>query len=69
MDNNNNIGFHEPSIENIYDPNYYYKPYSVGYTIRPMGGLHPIYYYHHTTNNNDINIDDSVVTTTMLLWK
>ena len=37
------IGFHEPSIENIYGANRYYKPNGVGYPISPQGGLHPIY--------------------------
>ena len=37
------IGFHEPSMENLYGANRYYKPPGVGYAIRPRGGLHPIY--------------------------
>jgi len=43
-DNNNNgiIGFHEPSFENMYGANYYFKPKGVGYPLAPTGGVHPI---------------------------
>mmetsp|Transcript_23939 Transcript_23939/g.51692 ORF Transcript_23939/g.51692 Transcript_23939/m.51692 type:complete len:928 (+) Transcript_23939:79-2862(+) len=37
------IGFHEPSLENIYGANHYFKPKGVGYPNAPRGGLHPIY--------------------------
>ncbi|KAL7539814.1 hypothetical protein ACHAXR_009620 [Thalassiosira sp. AJA248-18] len=37
------IGFHEPSLENIYGANHYFKPKGVGYPVAPRGGLHPIY--------------------------
>ena len=37
------IGFHDPSLENIYGSNRYYKPKGVGYPIAPRGGNHPIY--------------------------
>ena len=43
--NDNMIGFHSPSIENIYGANRYYKPKGVGYQVAPNGGLHPIYIY------------------------
>jgi len=41
--NDNMIGFHSPSLENIYGANRYYKPKGVGYQVAPHGGLHPIY--------------------------
>ena len=37
------IGFHSPSMENMYGPNHYYKPKGVGFQHRPTGGNHPIY--------------------------
>ena len=37
------IGFHSPSLENMYGPNHYYKPKGVGFQHRPTGGNHPIY--------------------------
>ena len=58
-DNNNQhhyIGFHDPSYENIYGANHYYKPPGVGYFVRPIGGLHPV--YMTMTNTALVNNDD-----------
>ena len=46
------IGFHEPSLENMYGPNYYYKPRGVGYPLAPRGGNHPIYMIDNPTDAN-----------------
>jgi len=53
-DNNNNgiIGFHEPSFENMYGANYYFKPKGVGYPLAPTGGVHPIYMIDNPKDNN-----------------
>jgi hypothetical protein len=49
-------GFHDASFENIYGANYYLKPKGVGYPIRPIGGIHPIYMIDHQNDNDDITL-------------
>ena len=46
------IGFHDPSYENMYGSNYYFKPKGIGYPLVPTGGVHPIYMIdnHHPTD-------------------
>ena len=54
------IGFHNPSLENTYGANHYYKPKGVGYSIRPQGGLHPIYMLDMTDDDKkqlEVNAD------------
>ncbi|KAL7493809.1 hypothetical protein ACHAWT_002711, partial [Skeletonema menzelii] len=46
------IGFHEPSFENIYGANYYFKPKGVGYPLAPTGGVHPIYMIDNPTDED-----------------
>ena len=41
---NRMLGFHNPSPQNFITASIHYKPKGVGYPIRPVGGLHPIYY-------------------------
>ncbi|KAL3793748.1 hypothetical protein HJC23_013310 [Cyclotella cryptica] len=37
-------GFHSPSPQSFTDRVIHFKPKGVGYPLRPVGGLHPIYY-------------------------
>lgn len=56
------IGFHEPSYENIYGANHYYKPPGVGYLVAPRGGLHPIYILMATTTDQDGEDENTTAT-------
>ena len=72
-DNNNQhhyIGFHDPSYENIYGANHYYKPPGVGYFVRPIGGLHPVYMTMTNTalDNNDDDDNDGNNSTATSEW-
>ncbi|KAK1739865.1 hypothetical protein QTG54_009624 [Skeletonema marinoi] len=54
------IGFHEPSFENIYGANYYFKPKGVGYPLAPTGGVHPIYMIDNPKDENGNEITPPV---------
>lgn len=38
------VGFHSPSPQSFIERVIHYKPKGVGYPLRPVGGLHPVYY-------------------------
>ena len=72
---NNYIGFHEPSMENIYGSNHHHKPIGVGYAVRPIGGLHPVYHYyannhvdiHNVAEDDGIDYYDHETTSTIII--
>eukprot|EP00956_Cyclotella_meneghiniana_P000141 scaffold217_cov64-Cyclotella_meneghiniana.AAC.2 len=42
------LGFHDASPQNFITNAIHYKPPGIGYSLRPIGGLHPIYYHDVT---------------------
>eukprot|EP00956_Cyclotella_meneghiniana_P000132 scaffold216_cov59-Cyclotella_meneghiniana.AAC.4 len=48
------LGFHDASPQNFITNTIHYKPPGIGYSLRPIGGLHPIYY--HDLNDDTLAI-------------